>query len=188
MSYHSVQYDTQLTLITERLGLGNKLAVVLVSHESYYDLLSNPANQMKYNSYWMTRGSWDPLGVIESFMNPQFDLYKNMEDFCCLLERVGLLRLSQADTERVVKTIRKVEPRFASFNEVKEQKGARDRAQQEIFLCENKVALQELPLDDLFDRWTQNHFPLLQKKEDAKAKSIETFLRKDLTSAKFMGT
>ena len=59
-----------------------------------------------------------------------------------LLERVGLLRLSQADTERVVKTIRKVESRFASFNEVKESKGARDRAQQEIFLYENKVALE----------------------------------------------
>ena len=73
-----------------------------------------------------------------------------------------------------------MEPRFTTFNEVKEQKGARDRPQQEIFLCENKVALQELPLDDLFDRWTQ--------KQDAKAKSIKTFLRKDLTSAKFMGS
>ena len=79
-------------------------------------------------------------------MNPQFDLYKGMEDFCILLERIGLLRLSQADTERVVKTIRKVEPRFASFNEVKESKGARDRAQQEIFLYENKVALEKLPV------------------------------------------
>ena len=64
----------------------------------------------------MTRGSWDPLGVIESYMNPKFDLYKGMEDFSCLLEGVGLLRLTEADTERVVKTIWKVEPRFASFN------------------------------------------------------------------------
>ena len=76
------------------------------------------------------------------------------EDFSCLLERVGLLRLTQADTEKVVKTIRKAESRLASFNEVKDSKGVRDRAQQEIFLCENKVALQELPLDELFDMWT----------------------------------
>ena len=37
---------------------------------------------------------------------------------------------------------KKVEPRFASFNEVKESKGPYDRAQQEIFLYENKVALE----------------------------------------------
>ena len=61
-----------------------------------------------------------------------------MENFCILLERVGLLRLTQADTERVVKTIRRVEPQFAGFNEVKESKGARDRAQQEIFFAKTK--------------------------------------------------
>ena len=115
----------------------------------------------------MTGGSWDSMGVIESFMNPNFELFKGMEDFCILLERVGLLRLSQADTERVVKTIRKVEPRFASFNEVKESKGARDRAQQEIFLHGNKVALKKLPLDELFDAWSQSHLPSL-KKNDAR--------------------
>ena len=110
-----------------------------------------------------------------------------MEDFCILLERVGLLRLSQADTERVVKTIRRVETRFAGFNEVKESKGARDRAQQEIFLYENKMAMEKLPLDELFDVWTQSHQPSLKKK-DGKAKSVETFLRKDSTSLKFMET
>ena len=121
-------------------------------------------------------------------MNPNFELFKGMEDFCILLERVGLLRLSQADTERVVKTIRKVEPRFASFDEVKESKGARDRAQQEIFLHENKVALEQLPLDDLFDAWSQSHLPSLKKRSDGKAKSVETFLKKDCTSLKFMET
>ncbi len=136
-------------------------------------------------------GSWDALGVIESFMNPKFELFKGMEDFCILLERVGLLLLSQADTERVVKTIRKVEPRFASFNEVKESKGARHRAQQEIFLHENKVALEKLPLDELFDAWSQSHLPSLKKNDaryDGKAKSVETFLKKDCTSLKFMET
>ena len=87
------------------------------------------------------------------------------------------MRLSQADTERVVKTIRKVEPRFASFDEVKESKGARDRAQQEIFLHENKIALKQLPLNDLFDAWSQSHLPSLKKNDaryDGKAKSVET--------------
>ena len=124
-------------------------------------------------------------------MNPNFELFKGMEDFCILLERVGLLLLSQADTERVVKTIRKVEPRFASFNEVKESKGARDRAQQEIFLHENKVALEKFPLNELFDAWSQSHLPSLKKNDaryDGKAKSVETFLKKDCTSLKFMET
>ena len=97
----------------------------------------------------------------------------------------------KADTERVVKTIRKVEPRFASFNEVKESKGARDRSQQEIFLHENKVALEKLPLDELFDAWSQSHLPSLKKNDaryDGKAKSVETFLKKDCTSLKFMET
>ena len=92
------------------------------------------------------------IGVIESYMNPKFDLFKGMEDFCILLERVGLLRLRQADTERL-ETIRKVEPRFSGFDEVKKSQGARDRAQQDIFLNENKVALDSLPLEELFDSW-----------------------------------
>ena len=124
-------------------------------------------------------------------MNPNFEFFKGMEDFCILLDRVGLLRLSQADTERVAKTIRKVEPRFASFNEVKESKGTRDRAQQEIFLHENKVALKSLPLDGLFDAWSQSHLPSLKKNDaryDGKAQSVETFLKKDCTSLKFMET
>ena len=86
-----------------------------------------------------------------------------------------------------MKTIRKVEPRFAGFNEVKESKGARDRAQQEIFLYENKVALEKLPLDALFDKWTQSHRPSL-KKNEGKSESVETFLKKDNTSLKFMET
>ena len=127
------------------------------------------------------------IGVIESYMNPKFDLFKGMEDFCILLERVGLLRLRQADTERVVKTIRKVEPRFSGFDEVKESTGARDRAQQEIFLNENKVALESLPLEELFDSWTQSHRPSL-KKTNTKSISVETFLKKDTTALKFMET
>ena len=80
-----------------------------------------------------SRFKWDPLGVIESFMNPEFSLHEDLHDFCCMLEYVGLIRFTLADTERAVKTQRKVEPRFAGYNEHKETAGKRDRAKQEIF-------------------------------------------------------
>ena len=184
-------YSDPLNFVIDRVDLQQYRASIVISHKTYHDILDSALNQIKYDSYWKTAGSWDALGVIESFMNPQFDLHKGMEDFCMLLERIGLLRLSQADTERVVKTIWKVEPRFASFNEVKESKGARDRAQQEIFLYENKVALGKLPVNELFDTWTQSHLPSLKKNDgrnNGKAKSVETFFKKDKTSLKFMET
>ena len=82
-----------------------------------------------------------------------------------------------------------MEPRFASYNEVKEDKGKRDRAQQEIFLHENKVALEDLPLERLNQKWLPKyHLPSLKKKSDGKSKSIETFLKKDKSKAKFFIT
>ena len=127
------------------MGLQKYRASIVILHKTYRDTLDSGLNQMKYAGYWKINGSWDALGVIESYMNPNFDLFKGMEDFCILLERVGLLRLSQADTERVVKTIRGVEPRFAGFNDLEECKGARDRAQQEISLYENKWLWNSCP-------------------------------------------
>ena len=126
------------------------------------------------------------MGVIKSFMNPSLPLYKGMEDFCVLLERAGLLRFTQADTERVVKTIRKVEKRFSNFNEVKEAAGKRDRALQEIFIHENHIALNELPLESLHNVWVQSHWTSLKKRSAAKAMSIDTFLRKDASNARFL--
>ena len=87
-----------------------------------------------------------------------------MEDFCFLLGRVGLLRYTQADTERVVKTVRKVEKRFNNFHEVKQAIGKRDRALQEIFIHENPIALRDLPLDNLHKKWMQTHKSSLKKK------------------------
>ena len=84
-------------------------------------------------SYWKVNGRWTPIGVIESYMNPNFELNKGMTAFYVLLERVGLILKTQSDTERVVKTIRKVEGRFANYNEAKESKGKRDCANQKIF-------------------------------------------------------
>jgi len=81
-----------------------------------------------------------------------------------LLSKIGKIRFSQADTERVVKTIRKVEPRFSSFNEVKEQAGKHDRARQEIFLHENRLSLSSLPLEDFNENWLKSHRPSLKKR------------------------
>ena len=76
-----------------------------------------------------------------------------------LLEKFGKIRFSQADADHVVKTIRKVEPWFSSFNEVQEQAGKHDRARQEIFLHENRLSLSSLPLEDFNENWLKSHRP-----------------------------
>ena len=60
-----------------------------------------------------------------------------------------------------MKTIREVEGRFSNYNEVNEMKGKRDRAKQEIFLHENTVRLDQLPLEDLNQFWLKNQRPSL---------------------------
>ena len=50
------------------------------------------------------------------------------------------MKLGQSDTERAVKVVRRVEPRFAGFDEVQLKEGKRDRAMQEVFICENSIA------------------------------------------------
>ena len=72
-----------------------------------------------------------------------------MPDFAWILSKIGLIRFMQSDTERVVKTVRKVEHRFASYNEIKLEQNKRDRANQEVFLHENPVAFANLPLEEL---------------------------------------
>ena len=109
------------------------LDVIIVSHQDYHAALNDKQNQERYDSYWKINGRWSPIGVIESYMNPNFALHESMKSFCVLLERVGVILKTQEDTERVVKVIRKVEGRFANFNEVHESKGKRYRANQEIF-------------------------------------------------------
>ena len=111
-----------------------------------------------------------------------------MSSFCILLERVGLILKTQADTERVVKTIRKVEVRFSNYNEINETKGKRDRANQEIFLHENSVRLQDLPLEDLNQVWLKKHLPSVKKNGKGKQVCIDNFLKADVSSAKFLGS
>ena len=119
-------------------------------------------------------------------MNPNFELHKGMTAFCVLLERVGLILKPQSDTERVVKTIRKVEGRFANYNKAKESKGKRDRANQEIFLHENSVRLGQLPLENLNQIWLKHHLPSVKKKGNAKQVCIDNFLKAEVSAAKFL--
>ena len=186
--YETSKFAADLKAICERLHIADILSSITVCHEKFVHLLRTRQNDPVLADLWKSKKTWEPIAVIETFLNPRLDLHVGLEDFCVLLERVGLLRFTQADTERVVKVIRKVEPRFASYNEVKEDKGKRDRAQQEIFLHENKVALEDLPLDRLNQKWLKYHLPSLKKKSDGKSKSIETFLKKDKSKAKFFIT
>ena len=96
-------------------------------------------------------------------MNPTFELSDNMEDLCFILSKIGLIRFTQSDTERVVKTIRKTETRFAGYNEIKQQSGKRDRAMEEIFLRENRIPLSELPLEDFNQEGFISHRLALKK-------------------------
>ena len=129
---------------------------------------------------------WSPIGVIESYMNPTFDLYIGMDAFCVLLERVGLILKTQADTERVVKIMRKVEGRFSNFTEIDESKGKRDRANQEIFLHENSVSMANLPLDELNQMWLKKHLPSVKKSVKGKKVCIQNFLEGDTAAAQFL--
>ena len=118
-------------------------------------------------------------------MNQEFGLHVGMEDFCLLLERVGLILKTQADTERVVKIQRKIESRFASYNEIEESRGKRDRANQEIFLHENSVCMSELPLEELSQEWWKRHRSSVMKKGD-KMVAITNFYKNDSSAAIFL--
>ena len=92
------------------------------------------------------------------------------------------------DTERVVKTIRKVERRFTNYTEINEQQRKRDRGKQEIFLHENKGALNALPIEESHQNWIKNHRPSLKKDNRNKhdAISIKSFLANDSSNLKFL--
>ena len=184
--YESSKFAADIKSICQRFHIADLLSSITVCHEKFVHLLRTRQNDPLFADVWKFKTTWNPLAVIETFLNPHLDLHVGMEDFCVLLERVGLLRFSQADTERVVKVIRKVEPRFASYTEVKEANGKRDRALQEIYLHENKVALEDLPLEMLNQKWLKHHLPSLKKiSEGSRSKSIETFLKKDKSKARF---
>ena len=91
-------------------------------------------------------------------------------------------------TETVVKVIREIEPRFSQFDEMKLEQGKRDRAEQEIFLHENKVSLEALSLEELNQEWLKHHLPSLMKKKEGESLSIKSFMKKDISKVKFLET
>ena len=74
-------------------------------------------------------------------------LYHKLNASSCLIYHKQIYRLFRIHYG--LKTIRKVERRFPKFNDIHEEKGLRDRAKQKIFLHENFVAIDKLPLDEL---------------------------------------
>ena len=117
-------------------------------------------------------------------MNPKFELSEGLEDLCFILAKIGLIRFTQADTERVVKTIRKTEPRFTAYNEIKEKEGKQDRAGEEVFLRENRVPIGELPLEELNQEWLKTHRAALKTKSK-KDVAIQNYLKNDISKIKF---
>jgi hypothetical protein len=164
------------------------LAVIIISHKEYHAALNDEQNQERYDSYWKVNGRWSPIGVIESYMNKSFALHESMDAFCVLLERIGVILKTQADTERVVKVIRKVEGRFSNYNEVREAKGKRDRANQEIFLHENSVSLADVPLEDLNQLWLKTHLSSVKKSGKGKQVCINNCMENDVSTAKFLAS
>ena len=101
--------------------------------------------------------------------------------------KIGLIRFTQSDTERVVKTVRKTETRFAGYDEVKEGMGKRDWGKQEIFLRENQIPLNDLPLEELNQAWLKKHLPALksQSQRDVSHVTVENYLSNDIAKQKF---
>ena len=64
---------------------------------------------------------------------------------------------SLLSTERVVKLLREIEPRFAGYDETNLAQGKRDRCLQEVFLCDNQIAIHKLPLDEYEKEWVKGH-------------------------------
>ena len=124
------------------------------------------------------------MGVIESFMNHSLGLAMDIEDYGWVMGKIGLIWSTQSDTERVVKTVNKTETRFAGYDEVKESKGKRDRAKQEIFLRENQVPLSDLPLEELNQAWLKKHLPAL-KSQSKRDVTVENYLSRDTLKQQF---
>jgi len=190
-TYSADDFLDHLLTISSTLDLDYSRDNLSKDHKTFFNCLSLRANQEKYKSFWFKnfeKNKWDPLGVIESFQSEKFGLSKNFSDFTYLLAEVGLHKLSQSDTERDVKIVRRVEPRFSNFNETKLKNGKRDRCMQEIFLCDNPIALNKLPLDEYEKEWRSTHFHC--GKIDARALeedvSINNFLKAESSSLLFM--
>ena len=183
--YDSKFYQSHIQSICDAFDCSSLVPSVCVQYAAFVKLLADSDLQEQHATYWKTSGRWDPLGVIESFMNPKLELADGLEDLCFILAKIGLIRFTQSDTERVVKTIRKTETHCAGYDEIKELKGKRDRAKEEIFLRENRVPISELLLEEFNQHWLKSHRPALKKKISKKDVAIENYLKNDIAKQKF---
>ena len=101
--------------------------------------------------------------------------------FCPKLEKYVSLKLMQ---NGLSKQIRKVEQRFPNYTEIDEAKGKRDQTKQEIFLNENSVALDKLPLEELNQNWLKKSRFIKKKWKESckndKFSSHTTFFRNQM--------
>ena len=90
----------------EKLHIADFLSSITVCHGEFVHLLRTLHNDQFLADLWKSKKTWEPIALIETSLNPRLGLHVGSEDFCVLLERVGLLRFTQVDTERIVKVIR----------------------------------------------------------------------------------
>ena len=180
----SEYYREHLERICDALDCMSLIASVAVGHDKYLSIIRDVDSQQHFDKYWKRNNKWDPMGVIESFMNPSFQLATDIEDYVWVMAKIGLIRFTQSDTERVVKTVRKTETRFAGYDEVKESEGKRDRAKQEVFLRENQVPLADLPLEALNKEWLKSHLPALKSKSKRDV-TVENYISNDTPKHQF---
>ena len=189
--YENVKFQEDLKVVRDQFGLQYPMTELIEDHKEFVRILSLDKNRQRFVSYWFKSKkmqNWDMLGVIESFQCKSFGLYQNLERFTFLLAKVGVVKLSQACTESVVKKIRVVEPRFAGFDETKLADGKRDRCMQEVWLCDNSIAINKLPLEDFEKTWRRDHLGSLKK--DVRSKdydvAITNFLDKEVSNLLFL--
>ena len=180
----SEYYREHLERICDAFDCMSLIASVAVGHDKYLSIIRDVDSQQHFDKYWKRNNKWDPMGVIESFMNPSFQLATDIEDYVWVMAKIGLIRFTQSDTERVVKTVSKTETRFTGYDEVKESEGKRDRAKQEVFLRENQVPLTDLPLEALNKEWLKSHLPALKSKSKRDV-TVENYISNDTPKHQF---
>ena len=74
------------------------------------------------------------------------------------------------------------------FDETKLAKEKRDRCIQEVWLCENAIAINKLPLGIFEQEWRRTHLPSVKKYESSKDydEAISNFLDKEVSSLLFL--
>lgn len=84
---------------------------------------------------------------------------------------------------------RKIEPRFAAFNELKEAEGKRDWAKQEIFSKENQISLSDLPWKSSINDGLKSHCSSLKENrkgvKDTFGSSMKNFFKKIVQKRNF---